>query len=228
MTLPSAASSPRSSSKTPNRAIDRPTRNQAHRLASLSTSESHQGLFVVGQVQILHAFGGVPSHCPSISTRSFRTLLNPAVSIFASLAIPSAGLIATAYDCAAMSDASSSRFASSARGSTFFLGSSVRRPAAPSLAERLFQLSIVILDLGMERKSLDHGVIAKSFAQAIDCLLGFGGPAIDKIGKVRAIRARQRGNSDSDQAEHGAVAFLDKQLAADAEDADGELGRVCK
>ena|SRR5437764_8696077 len=92
MTLPSAASSPRSSSKTPNRAIDRPTRNQAHRLASLSTSESHQGLFVVGQVQILHAFGGVPSHCPSISTGSFRTLLNPAVSIFASLAIPFGGV----------------------------------------------------------------------------------------------------------------------------------------
>src|SRR2546427_1375791 len=84
----------------------------------------------------------------------------------------------------------------------------------------------LILDVALERKPLDHGVIAESFAQPVDCLLGLGQPAIDQIGKVGSVGIAQRGYADPDQTEHAAVAFARQQLAAGGENASGELGRM--
>src|SRR5262249_10466429 len=78
----------------------------------------------------------------------------------------------------------------------------VPRAAACALVQQSFFL---ILDIVLERKSLDDGVIAESLAQPIDGLLCFGGPAIDEIGKIRSIGIGQRRHPDADQAEHGAV-----------------------
>ena len=80
----------------------------------------------------------------------------------------------------------------------------------------------------IERKSPDHNLIAEFFPQAIDGMLGFGGPPIDKVSAVGFLGFAQSRYADSDQPESGTVDLSNEEIPPRGKDFRGQLRRLRK
>ena len=104
----------------------------------------------------------------------------------------------------------------------------IRGPAGSRIAGRPLGELESALQVLIERKSPDHNLIAEFFPQAIDGMLGFGGPPIDKVSAVGFLGLAQPGYADSDQPESGAVDLSNEESPPRGKDFRGQLRRVCK
>ena len=71
---------------------------------------------------------------------------------------------------------------------------------------------------GLEREPPDDGVLAEAGADAIDGVLGLGSAAIDEIGGIGLVGARERTHADAEQAVFRAVTFAFEQRARSGKD----------